>query len=142
MTRTHPPDSKEQPMTQVITSPELMTPNGPFSQAILVPPSKSLLFIAGMVPRNKEGEVVGIGDMEAQARQVLTNMEAVVREAGGTLDDVVRLDVYVTDVAMAAPVHAVRREFFTGRAPTATMVEVSGFFSPEYLVEMTAVAAI
>jgi len=126
----------------VVTSDDLMKPNGPFSQAILVPPSKSLLFISGMTPRNKEGEVVGIGNMEAQTRQVMTNMASVVKEAGGTLADIVRIDVYVTDVDNAGPVHAVRREFFKDHSPTSTLVEVSGFFSPEYLIEITAVAAL
>lgn len=127
---------------KTITSSRLMRPNGPFSQAILVPPSKSLLFISGMVPRDVDGQIVGEGDIEAQTRQVMQNMEAVVTKAGGSLRDIVRVDVYVTDVTDAAPVHAVRREFFQDHAPTATMVEVSGFFSPEYLVEITAVAAI
>lgn len=126
----------------VITSDKLMRPNGPFSQAMFVPAGKQLLFISGMTPRNKAGEVVGINDMEAQTRQVCENLQAVVEAAGGSLTDIVRIDVFVTELEEASSVHTVRREFFGEHSPTSIMVQVAGFFSPEYLIEINAIAAL
>jgi enamine deaminase RidA (YjgF/YER057c/UK114 family) len=86
--------------------------------------------------------VVGAGDIEAQTRQVCENLKAAAEAAGGTLDDVCRVDVYIRDMSHFDQIHKVRREYFTGVPPASTMVAVSGFTHPDYLIEINAIAVI
>ena len=129
------------PKTEV-RSDRLAEPNGHFAQATIVEAKGRLLFVSGMTARNAEGGITGIGDVSAQTHQVCQNVQAAVEAAGGTLDDVVRVDVYVKDMADFEAIHAVRRQYFTGTAPASTMVEISAFSRPGYLVEMNAIAVI
>ena len=129
--------SKEQ-----IISPDLAEPNGLFSQATAITASGTMVFISGMTARTKDGTVAGIGDITAQTHQVCQNVQAAVQAAGGTLDDIVRVDVYVRNMEDFAAIHAVRRQYFTGIAPASTMVEVSKFVNKDYLIEMNAIAVL
>ncbi|MFT4028896.1 MAG: RidA family protein [Protaetiibacter sp.] len=125
-----------------IVSPELAPPNGHFAQAVLVEAPSRLLFISGMTARTADGGIAGIGDVTEQTHQVCRNLRAAVVAAGGTLDDLVRVDVFVRDIADFDAIHAVRRQYFTAEPPASTMVEVSGFVKPEYLIEINAIAAL
>ncbi len=127
---------------QEIVSPELAEPNGHFAQAVVAEAGGRLLFVSGMTARNNEGGITGFGDIKAQTRQVCENVKAAVEEAGGTLEDIVRVDVYVTDMRHFDAIHAVRREFFTGTPPASTMVEISKFSRPGYEIEMNAIAVL
>ncbi|WP_434740347.1 RidA family protein [Micromonospora sp. SH-82] len=126
---------------ELIVSPELAPPNGHFAQATVAPPGR-MLFVSGMTARTADGGVAGVGDVTEQTHQVCRNLDAAVRAAGGTLDDVVRVDVYVRDIDDFDAVHAVRRQYFTGPPPASTMVEVSRFVRPEYLIEINAIAVL
>jgi enamine deaminase RidA (YjgF/YER057c/UK114 family) len=125
---------------QEIVSPRLATPNGHFAHATTA--SGRLVFISGMTARNAEGGITGVGDVAAQTHQVCQNLQAAVEAAGGTLDDIARVDVYVRDIGDFDAIHAVRRQYFTGVAPASTMVEVSGFVKEEYLIEINAIAVL
>jgi reactive intermediate/imine deaminase len=127
---------------QEIVSDKLAEPNGHFAQATIAEASGRLLFISGMTARNKEGGITGVGDISAQTHQVCQNLQAAVEAAGGTLDDIIRVDVYVTDIRHFDAIHEVRRQYFTGVAPASTMVEVSKFVKPEYLIEINAIAVV
>lgn len=127
---------------EAVETGELAPPNGHFSQATVAPASGRLVFVSGMTARAPDGRVVGVGDVREQTRQVCRNLEAAMRAAGGTLADVVRLDVYVRDIRHFEAIHEVRREYFTGVPPASTMVEVAGFVSPDYLVEMSAIGVV
>src|SRR2546427_500599 len=99
----------------------------------------------GSAPRSGRrayGSIAGIGDVEAQTRQVCKNLKAAVEEAGGTLDDVVRVDVYVRNMEHFDSIHKVRREYFKAPAPASTMVEVCKMTSPDYLIEINAIAVL
>lgn len=124
-----------------IRSSELAEPNGHFAQAIAAGPGR-FVFISGMTARNVSGGVTGIGDVSAQTRQVCENLDAAVRAGGGTLDDIVRMDVYVRNMEDFAAIHAVREQFFTGIPPASTMVEVSKFVNKDYLIEINAIAIV
>jgi 2-iminobutanoate/2-iminopropanoate deaminase len=103
----------------------------------------NIVWIAGQVPRARDGSMVGIGDAEAQAVQVFENIRAVVEEAGGTLADVVQTTTYITERPARETVGAVRRRYFPGPSyPTATLLIVAGLGLPEYLVEIDAVAVL
>lgn len=127
---------------QLVVSPELAAPNGHFAQATTAPASGRLVFISGMTARNREGAVTGVGDITAQTHQVCQNLRAAVEAAGGTLDDIVRVDVFVRNMEDFQAIHAVRRHYFTGAPPASTMVEVSKFVNKDYLIEINAIAVV
>jgi 2-iminobutanoate/2-iminopropanoate deaminase len=125
-----------------IRSPKLPAPSGHFAQAIEIEAKGRLVFISGMVAKSTDGKVVGVGDIEAQTRQVCENVKAAVEAAGGTMEDICRVDVYVRNMEQFDRIHKVRREYFKSPAPASTMVEVSKFTSPDYLIEMSAIAVV
>jgi len=127
---------------QQITSAKLRQPNGHFSQATAIEARGRLVFLSGMTSRRADGSIAGIGDVSEQTRQVCENLKAAVEEAGGTLDDICRVDVYVRNMEHFEAIHKVRREYFTGIAPASTMVEICKMTSPDYLIEINAIAVI
>ena len=129
-------------MKQKIVSSKLRQPNGHFSHATAIEAKGKLVFISGMTARHPDGVITGIGDIEAQTRQVCENLKAAVEEAGGTLDDICRVDVYVRNMEHFEVIHKVRRQYFTGVPPASTMVEVNKFTSPDYLIEINAIAVL
>ena len=129
-------------MKKQVQSGRIREPSGHFSQAIEIEAKGRLVFISGMTARRADGTIAGIGDIEAQTRQVCENLKAAVEEAGGTLDDICRVDVYVRNMEHFEKIHKVRREFFKAPPPASTMVEVSKFTSPDYLIEISAIALI
>jgi len=127
---------------QQITSLKLRTPGGHFSHATTVEARGRLVFLSGMVAQRVDGTIAGIGDIEAQTRQVCENLKHAVEEAGGTLDDICRVDVYVRNMEHFEQIHKVRREYFKSPPPASTMVEVCKMVSPDYLIEISAIAVI
>jgi 2-iminobutanoate/2-iminopropanoate deaminase len=129
-------------MKKPLHSDKIRQPSGHFSQAIEVEAKGRLVFISGMTSRRADGTIAGIGDIEAQTRQVCENLKAAVEAAGGKMDDICRVDVYVRNMEHFDKIHKVRREYFGSPAPASTMVEVSKFTSPDYLIEISAIAVI
>src|SRR5882672_1934648 len=129
-------------MKKQVTSEKIRQPSGHFSQAIEIEAKGRLVFISGMTARRPDGTIAGIGDIEAQTRQVCENLKAAVETAGGTLDDICRVDVYVRNMEHFELIHKVRREYFKPPAPASTMVEICKMTSPEYLIEINAIAVI
>jgi 2-iminobutanoate/2-iminopropanoate deaminase len=129
-------------MKQQITAEKIRQPNGHFSQAVVVEARGKLVFISGMTARRADGSIAGIGDIEAQTRQVCENVKAAVEAAGGTMDDIVRVDVYVRNMEHFEAIHRVRREYFKAPPPASTMVEICKMTSPEYLIEINAIAVV
>src|SRR3954465_3177838 len=126
-----------------IRSPKLPAPSGHFAQAIEIEAKGRLVFISGMVAKGADGKGGGIGDSEAQTRQVCENVKAAVEAAGGTMDDICRVDVYVRNMEQFDRIHKARSKYFKAAPPPAsTMVEVSKFTSPDYLIEMNAIAVL
>src|SRR5436190_16448057 len=95
-----------------IQTDKIRQPSGHFSQAISIDAKGKLVFISGMTSRRADGTIAGIGDIEAQTRQVCENLKAAVEAAGGTLDDICRVDVYVRNMEHFDAIHKVRREYF------------------------------
>ena len=127
---------------QQVTSSKIRQPSGHFSHATMVEARGRLVFISGMTARRPDGTIAGIGDIEAQTRQVCENLKSAVEETGGTLDDICRVDVYVRNIEHFDQIHKVRREYFKPPAPASTMVEVCKMVSPEYLIEINAIAVV
>jgi len=125
-----------------ITSERLRTPSGQFSHATTIEARGRLVFISGMTARRADGTIAGVGDIAAQTRQVCENVKAAVEAAGGTLDDICRVDVYVRNMEHFEAIHAVRRDYFKPPLPASTMVEVSKMTHPDYLIEISAIAVL
>jgi len=121
---------------------KIRTPSGVFSQATVIEAQGILVFISGMTARRPDGTIAGIGDITAQTRQVCENVKSAVEAAGGTLDDVCRVDVYVRNMEHFKEIHAVRQEYFKPPLPASTMVEICKMTSPDYLIEINAIAVL
>ena len=125
-----------------ISSPKLRQPSGVFSHATMVEATGRLVFISGMTARRVDGSIAGLGDITAQTRQVCENLKSAVEAADGTLDDICRVDVYVRNMEHFDAIHKVRAEYFKPPLPASTMVEVSKMTSPDYLIEINAIAVL
>jgi reactive intermediate/imine deaminase len=125
-----------------VTSDSIRKPIGVFSQATVIEARGRFVFVSGMTARRPDGSIAGIGDIAAQTRQVCENIKAAVEGAGGKLDDVCRVDVYVRNMEHFEIIHNVRREYFKSPLPASTMVEVTKMVSPDYLIEINAIAVI
>jgi enamine deaminase RidA (YjgF/YER057c/UK114 family) len=125
-----------------ISSPQLAQPNGHFSHATAIEARGRMVFISGMTARAADGTITGVGDVEAQTRQVCENLKAACEAAGGTLADICRVDVYVRNIEHFDIIHKVRREYFSLPLPASTMVEVSKMVKADYLIEISAIAVI
>lgn len=122
-----------------IRVPELAEPISHYTDAVR---AGELLFVSGVVPVDGEGRLVGGDDIVAQARQVLANLGAVLAAAEATFADVVRVTVYLTDIADRARINPVRQEVFGEARPASTLVEVSALAVPGAKLEIEAVALI
>ena len=125
-----------------ISSDAIRKPSGVFSQATAIEARGRLVFVSGMTARRPDGSIAGVGDIAAQTRQVCENIKAAVEAAGGTLDDVCRVDVYVRNMEHFEAIHKVRREYFKPPLPASTLVDVTKMTSPDYLFEINAIAVV
>jgi enamine deaminase RidA (YjgF/YER057c/UK114 family) len=128
---------------KIITPPELAPPRG-FNHGIKVDGGE-LLFLAGQDGSNADEEIVAPGDLVAQFGQVLENLQTVVREAGGTMDDIVKLNIFVADrddyVDRLDPLGEVFASYFD-EYPTMALFEVNKFFKQEALIELEGFAVV
>jgi enamine deaminase RidA (YjgF/YER057c/UK114 family) len=111
-----------------------------YAPVVTVTPGK-LVFVSGLLARNRAGEIVGKGDMGAQIRQVGENLKAALAAAGATLADLVRTQTFTTDIDGFFKHVDVRMDYF-GALPTSTTVEVRRLSHPDFLVEVEAIAVI
>jgi enamine deaminase RidA (YjgF/YER057c/UK114 family) len=119
----------------------LPVPRGSYSLVNVAQPGR-LVFIAGQTASNPDGGVVGVGDVRAQARYIIGKIQRAVEAAGGTIHDVVAMNVFTTDVRYHRDINEVRRELLGPDYPTSTMVQVVALARPELLLEINATAVI
>ena len=110
---------------QIIHTDKAPAAVGPYSQAVASAPGARMVFLSGQI-----GLEPGTGDLvsenfEAQVRQALTNMQAVIEEAGGTLDSIIKLTLFLTDLERFAAANAIMAEFLPQPFPARSTVGVS-----------------
>jgi enamine deaminase RidA (YjgF/YER057c/UK114 family) len=131
-------------LTQPINPPSLPKPVG-YAHGWEAQGGKTV-YIAGQVAMDKDGRVVGRGDLVAQFRQVCENLRAVVTARGGQLNDVLKLTLYVLSKteykARAREIGAVYREYFGKHYPAMTLVEVKGLYDDDCLIEIEGIALV
>ena len=115
-----------------------------FCNALALEPAevKRLIWVSGQLAFDEQNRLVGAGDVAAQTEQCLKNIQGCLERLGGSLDDVVQVNVYVRDMAGLSAIHEVRLRYFKPPYPTSTLVAVSGFVHPDALIEINAVAAV
>jgi 2-iminobutanoate/2-iminopropanoate deaminase len=127
--------------SKIIQPKSLSDPRPRYSQGILAEGGK-LLFVAGQTASDKDGNVVGKGDIEAQTTQVFKNLAAVLEEAGGSLDNLVMTTTYITDRKYREGYNRVRQQQYKKNSPTSTLVIITGLAHPDYLIEINGIAVL
>jgi len=127
------------PRGERVNPPGVHTPQANYSHVTRV---GSTLYISGQLSLDVDGTLIGDGDAEAQAEQCYRNIKAIVEHFGGTMDDVVKITQYITELAYR-PLVAGPRDRYLGRpGPSSTLVVIKGLAIPECLVEIEAVAVL
>ncbi|MGH3919944.1 MAG: RidA family protein [Pseudonocardiaceae bacterium] len=109
------------------------------SQAIRV---GDLVFVSGQAAVDEHGQTVGGDDFDSQARQVFANLATVLASAGTGLEHVVKVTIFVTDMAVIDQVVELRREFFTPPYPADTIAQVASLANPDWQIEIEAIAVV
>jgi 2-iminobutanoate/2-iminopropanoate deaminase len=125
-------------LERVRTEPD---PYGPYriSQAIRV---GDLLFVSGQAAIDEHGQLVGVGDFDAQAEQAFTNLERVLEAGGSALRHVVKVTIFLTDMSNFPKIVELRGKWFSEPYPADTIVQVAALALPELVIEIEAVAAV
>jgi 2-iminobutanoate/2-iminopropanoate deaminase len=124
---------------EILSPPVVHTPQANYSHVVHV---GNTLYISGQIPLDRDGNLVGRNDPEAQAEQCLRNIQAIVEHFGGTLAHVVKITTYITNWNFRPLVAGPRDRMFAPPYPASTLVVVSGLAAPEFLVEIEAVAVL
>ncbi|MEO1458002.1 MAG: RidA family protein [Pseudomonadota bacterium] len=128
-------------MVDGVNPPGVWQPFGAFSLAVLQGPGQ-IVHLKGQVALDADGRVVGAGDMAAQVRMALTNIQSVLAHFGGEMGDILSLTLHVTDIEAFMAAGEVRAAFFSPPYPATTTVEVVRLYNPALMVEITAMAEI
>lgn len=123
---------------KIIYSPKVVTPTNPHAQAVMA----GNHFYCATVALDVDGKVVGVGDIRAQTRQALTNLSHLLEAAGGTLDDVARVMIYLSDMRYFAGMNEIYSEFFRGDSLPSRATVTGTMGIPELLVEFDVIAYI
>lgn len=119
------------------------TPKGYSHTAQIDLGNATMLLIAGQVPLDKQGNLVGKDDMSKQTEQVFTNIKNIIEEAGGNMNHLAKISIFIRDVSKIQTVRDVRDKFVNIKTPPAsTLVEVSKLYRDDVLIEIEATAVI
>ena len=113
-----------------------------YSQAVKVTGAQTILFLAGQVAYDDKGNPAHRGDFAGQARVVFQAVKAQVEAGGGTMQSIVKLNTYLTDIRHRADLMPVRKEFFGEKTPASTLVAVAALAHPDWLIEVEAIAVV
>ena len=118
-------------------------PMGTYSQAVRVETGDAVwIHVSGQIAIDREGNLVGPGDMRAQTRQVFENLKAILEANGATFADAVKIGTYLTTLDDLAGMREVRSEYLTSEPPASTAVQVVALVVPDALIEIDLVAVV
>ena len=141
-----PPSSatEEESMRATRSNPDTVAaPMGTYSQAVRVETGDAVwIHVSGQIAIDREGNLVGPGDMRAQTRQVFENLKAILEANGATFADAVKIGTYLTTLDDLAGMREVRSEYLTSEPPASTAVQVVALVVPEALIEIDLVAVV
>jgi enamine deaminase RidA (YjgF/YER057c/UK114 family) len=125
-------------------NPSSVTPAKGYSHAAVIDLGNcKMIVLSGEVPFDKNGNLIGQGDIEKQTEQVFLNIKNILSELGGTMDNVIKLRIYMTDVSQIQTFRNVRDRFINLKnPPTSTLAQVSKLFRDDVLIEVEATAII
>ena len=124
------------------TNPPLLSKPTGYTHVVEVTGAVKTIYIAGQVAADKDGNVVGAGDMKAQAEQVFRNLQTALDAAGAKFSDIVKLNTYTTDMSQVQAIRDARAKYIGDAAPASTLVQVVRLARPEYMLEIEAIAAV
>lgn len=127
-------------MKKAIESPRVAKTKGPYVQGVAVS-GGTMVFTSGVVARNAQGKLIGIGDITRQTRQCLTNIRNIIAAAGGSLEDLVKVTVFLRDLRDYSAMNAVRNEMLAGIQFASSTVQAA-LNAPGALIEIEAVACV
>jgi len=113
-----------------------------YTQVVTVSGTGKMIFVAGQLARDADGNLVGKGDMRAQIRQIGENIKTCLEAAGATLADIVKTNTYVTDYEEFSKHGDMRLRYFGAATPTSTTVQISRLADPAAMIEVEAIAVI
>lgn len=126
-----------------VNPPVVATPKGYSQVAVIDLGTSKMLILSGQVALDKNGKLVGPGDIAAQIEQTFANIKAIIESQGGTMANVVKLNYYLLDVANIQTLRSIRDKFIdVNHPPASTLVQVSKLFRDDILVEIDATAVI
>ncbi|MCC7165752.1 MAG: RidA family protein [Anaerolineae bacterium] len=132
-------------MQKTILNPETLAPPRGYSNAILTQGGR-VLFLAGQTGMDATGKIANPFDLIDQFHKTLENMQTVLRQAGGSMTDIVKLTIYVTDKrayhAQRSRIGEVYREYFGKYFPAMTLIEVKGLYDQNAMIEIEGIAVI
>ena len=128
------------PQIKRTNPPTLSKPTG-YTHVVEATGGKTV-YISGQIALDKDGKVVGEGDMKAQAEQVFKNLQTALASAGATFKDVVKMNTYTTDVSQVQPIRDVRARYFGDTVPASTLVQVVHLARPEFMLEIEVIAIV
>ena len=118
-------------------------PMGTYSQAVRVETGDAVwIHVSGQIAIDREGSLVGPGDIRAQTRQVFENLKAILEANGATFADAVKIGTYLTTLYDLAGMREVRSEYLTSEPPASTAVQVVALVVPDALIEIDLVAVV
>jgi 2-iminobutanoate/2-iminopropanoate deaminase len=113
-----------------------------YSQAVKVTGAQTILYLSGQVAYDDKGGPAHKGDFKAQARATFQAIKAQVEAGGGTMQNIVKVNTYLTDIRRRAELVAVREEFFGKKGPASTLVGVTALAQPDWMIEVEAIAVV
>lgn len=135
--------AQKDPLVKFVNPPALYKSKGYSHAAVIDLGNCNMVIISGQVAIDSIGNLVGKGDVAKQAEQVFTNIQNIVSSLGGTMDNVVKLGIYMLDVSQIQAVRDVRNKFInTKEPPASTLVQISKLVRDDILVEIEATVII
>lgn len=130
--------SHDSSLIKHVNPPGLAKPTG-YTHVVQVEGGRTL-YVSGQVARDQAGNLVGKGDFRAQARQVFENLKTALASCGATLDDVVKITIFVTDASEIQAFREIRDGYFTKAPPASSFFQVVRLAQPDLMVEVEAIA--